>query len=179
MIIMKKKTIEEKEKEKEKKIMQLMQYDSKNIHDKDPENNTHKVSKSNQQLIAIDINRKLSLNVKQQEPIIKRRNVKTISIHITKSPEKYQTIINNPDEVLKTKILRVVGKKINNFSQTFEEKSNSLNDLFQKCKAKISEIRTQFNYYSNSTELNINKLKNNPIKFINFNEVIIFERKVI
>ena len=92
--------------------------------------------------------------------------MKTLSIHITKSPEKYQTIINNPDEILKTKIFRVVGKKINNFSQTFEEKSNSLNDLFQKCKTKISEIRTQFNYYSNSTELSTNKLKNNPIKFI-------------
>ena len=172
---MKKKT--NKEKEKEKKILQLMQYDSKHIYDKDAANNIHKASKSNQELIAIDANRKLSLNAK--EPTIKRRNVKTLSIHITKSPEKYQTIINNPDEILKTKIFRVVGKKINNFSQTFEEKSNSLNDLFQKCKTKISEIRTQFNYYSNSTELSTNKLKNNPIKFINFNEVIIFERKVI
>ena len=68
---MKKKTIEEKEKEKEKKILQLMQYDSKHIHDKDAANNIHKASKSNQELIAIDANRILSLNAKQQEPTIK------------------------------------------------------------------------------------------------------------
>ena len=186
---MKKKTIEEKEKEKEKKIMQLMKYDLKNkikdLYEKDEINNTHKVSKSNLDLVHIDVNRKYSLNGKQeqeqeqeQRPIIKRRNVKTLSIHISKSPEKYQTMMNNPDEILKTKIFRVVGKKINNFSQTFEEKNNTIIDLFQKFRSKISEIRDQFNCYSNNVELNTNKLKN-PIKFINFNEVIIFERKVI
>ena len=184
---MKKKTIEEKEKEKEKKILQLMKYDLKNkikdLSEKNVINSIRKVSKTNLDLVHIDIDRKYSLSGKQdqeqeKEPIIKRRNVKTLSIHITKSPEKYQTMMNNPDEILKTKIFRVVGKKINNFSQIFEDKNNTIIDLFQKFRSKISEIRDQFNCYSNSVELNTNKLKN-PIKFINFNEVIIFERKVI
>ena len=186
---MKKISAEEKgkEKEKEKKIKQLMKLDLKDkfkeIFDKEESNKlTNKVSKSNQNLIRVEYDKQFSLNSKNEQTIKPRKKGKYLSI-ISRSPEQsnnIKSIINSqPDEVLKAKIYRVIGKKINNFSQIFEDKNNLLIDLFQKFKSQILKIRNEFNKYSNSAELNINKLKNNTIKFINFNEVYIFERKVI
>lgn len=184
---MKKITIEDKEKEKEKKIKQLMKLDLKDkfkeIFDKEESNKlTNKVSKSNQDLICVEYDKQFSLNSKNEQTIIPRKIEKHPS-NISRSPEHSKNIKSiidcHPDDALKTKIYRVIGKKINNFSQIFEDKNNLLIDLFQKFKSQILKIRNEFNYHSNSAESNINKLKSNNIKFINFNEVYIFERKVI
>ena len=117
----------------------------------------NKVSKSNQNLIHVKCSNKIHSLFLEQE--VKRNKDKKLSIRISKIEDddsnnnEFSSKINNNQSdtennnknTFKTKILRTVGKKINNFPQIFEEKNNLLNKLFQKFISKISGIHNKFN----------------------------------
>lgn len=186
--------------EKEKKINHLIQRDlrQEEINNNEKNKLNTNISKSNQNLVKVNYEKKYSLSLfSEKESKIKKRKLgKTLSIKIqkildnsNKNNDIFETIninSNNSDkdfkESFKTKIFRTIGKKVNNFSQSFEDKNKLLIELFKKFVSKMMEIHHKFGLFSNknSNSMDFNsKIKNLNIKFINFNEVYIFERKII
>ena len=152
-------------------------------------------SKSNQNLVHINNDNSQHSLMPEKESKNELNNEKNISEnnqifdYSKKSSEipskKFRSFntINlgkDPAEIIKTKIFRNVGKKVNNFTQSFEDKNNLLIKLFNKFVYKVSEAHQNFGVFNNNKNMDANtKLKRMSIKFINFNEVFIFERKII
>ena len=152
-------------------------------------------SKSNQNLVHINNDNNQHSLMPEKESKNELNNEKNISEnnqifdYSKKSSEipskKFRSFntINldkDPAEIIKTKIFRNVGKKVNNFTQSFEDKNNLLIKLFNKFVYKVSEAHQNFGVFNNNKNMDANtKLKRMSIKFINFNEVFIFERKII
>ena len=93
-----------------------------------------------------------------------------------------KTDINENNDKYSPEIFRTIGKKAPNFSNYFEIKSNFLIELIKRFKTKVVEIHCKLNLISNNNDKSSNgimKNKNNIMKLINFNEVVIFERKII
>ena len=151
-------------------------------------------SKSNQNLVHIKDNNLHSLvpEKESKNELNKEKNISEntqIFDYSKKSSEilskKFRSfnkinLDNDSTEIIKTKIFRNVGKKINNFSQTFEDKNNLLIKLFNNFVHKVSEAHQTFGFFNNNKNVDVNgKIKRMSIKFINFNEIFIFERKII
>ena len=152
-------------------------------------------SKSNQNLVHINNDNNQHSLMPEKESKNELNNEKNISEnnqifdYSKKSSEipskKFRSFntINldkDPAEIIKTKIFRNVGKKVNNFTQSFEDKNNLLIKLFNKFVYKVSEAHQNFGVFNNNKNMDANtKLKRMSIKFINFNEIFIFERKII
>ena len=152
-------------------------------------------SKSNQNLVHINNDNSQHSLMPEKESKNELNNEKNISEnnqifdYSKKSSEipskKFRSFntINlgkDPAEIIKTKIFRNVGKKVNNFTQSFEDKNNLLIKLFNNFVHKVSEAHQTFGFFNNNKNVDVNgKIKRMSIKFINFNEVFIFERKII
>ena len=138
---------------KEKRIKNLIQLDLKKefkekILNKNELNEPKdKSSKTNKHLDNF-MNEKLKLSNSKQQIIKKqRKNDKYLSskIQVFNSPINNNKISNknspsifdiNDKAIFKTKIYRVIGKKVNNFPKIFEDKTNSLLESFDKFKKK-------------------------------------------
>ena len=166
------------QKKKNKSNIDLVHINLKKIHSKKKRNSKNMNSQKNN-------NKKISFLINLQENNENNKDKNTITY------DKDSNLINNKtkegdninkESTPKTKIFRVIGKKVKNFSYNFENKITTLNDSFQKFKVKVLEIHNKFNLLAHSvdtTNSNSIKIKNNGINFINFNEVYIFERKII
>ena len=165
---------------KEKRIKNLMKLDLKrqfkqflnDRNDKIEPNNIF--TKSNKTLVN-NINDKqkymspLKNSVKKQKNDDKYFSVnvrpkisqKSINNQITDSPKIFDY---SEKAKFKTKIYRVVGKKVNNFCKIFEEKLISLKELIQNFKTKILEVHSKFKALSSGDKKNSDasvKIKSN------------------
>ena len=183
---------------KEKRIKNLMKLDLKKqfkelIYDRNDTIEPNNIFTKSNKNLANNMNEKLKYMSPLQNSVKKQRNDdKFFSVKV--KPKFSQRSINNQitdspkifdyseKAKFKTKIYRVVGKKVNNFGKIFEEKLNSLNELIQNFKTKILEVHNKFKILTNSDNKNSEasvKIKSNSYKFINFNEIYIFERKIV
>ena len=156
------------------------------------------LSKSNSDLQHIILQNKLNAQttIEQNEDdkikidpsiIIKTRGILKPSRYRNKDKDSLKlysnkTDINENNDKYSPEIFRTIGKKAPNFSNTFEIKSNFLMELIKRFKTKVVEIHCKLNLISNNNDKSSNgimKNKNNIMKLINFNEVVIFERKII
>jgi len=183
---------------KEKRIKNLMKLDLKKqfkelLYDRNDTIEPNNIFTKSNKNLANNINEKLKYMSPIQNSVKKQRNddkffsvkakpkisQRNINNQITDSPKLFDY---SEKAKFKTKIYRVVGKKVNNFGKIFEEKNNSLNELIQNFKTKILEVHKKFKILSNSGNKNSEssvKIKSNSYKFINFNEIYIFERKIV
>ena len=188
----------------EKKLKHLVELSSKKefkemIPDNDEiKNEQKKISRSNCDLIHINLkktlsqekyqisnsnNKKKSLflinNAKNESKyIIKDKN----SSHSTDTKNKEEDNNKNNSDSYKdlTKIIRPIGKKVKYFLKQFEREHISLTDNFHSFKNKVLEVHNKFKIFSHNLDIsNNNTLKTKNIHFINFNEIYIFERKII
>ena len=150
--------------------------------------NKGKVSKSNCDLVHITLQKKLYQgdDISNDDQIKKQTlfsfKTKGILKHSKFKKESPDLFKSNTDREINIKFKSEIfkNKKNTNFSHNFEVKTNFYNELFQKFKIKIKEIDEQLNIMSKSLDINSSgSLKNKSMKFISFNEVIIFERKVV
>ena len=119
--------------------------------------------------------------------IIKNRGILKPSRYRNKDKDSLdlynnKTDINENNDKYSPEIFRTIGKKAPNFSNNFEIKSNFLMELIKRFKTKVVEIHCKLNFISDSNDISSNgimKNKNNIMKLINFNEVVIFERRII
>jgi len=188
----------------EKKLKHLIQLSSKKEYkemfpDIDEVNNQpKKVSRSNLNLVHINLKKILS----QEKYQINNSNIKKNSLFLINSinneskyinkeknsshskDNKYKEEENNTNNSdnnkNQTKIIRSIGKKVKNFIKQFERENISLTDNFQIFKNKVLEVHNKLKVFSNNLDNNNNNsLKFQNIHFINFNEIYIFERKII
>jgi len=155
-------------------------------------------SKSNYDLQHLTLQKKLNAQSSMEQTeddktkidpsiIIKTRGILKPSRYRNKDKDSldlyhHKTDINENNDKNSPEIFRTIGKKAPNFSNNFEIKSNSLMELIKRFKAKALEIHCKLNLISNSNDKSSNEImknKNNIMKLINFNEVVIFERKII
>ena len=95
------------------------------------------------------------------------------------SIDSYNCTADNNDE--DNEVYRTIGKKTQNFTNNFETQTHFLKELLKKFKKKIIEIYNKLNSISNCDDMSPNEIlknKNNIMKLINFNEIVIFERKI-
>jgi hypothetical protein len=192
----------------EKKIRHLIHLSSKKVYkeifpDIDKINNLpKKVSRSNHDLIHINLKKILSeeknqlnnsndkktsfflLNSVNNESkyIIKEKNKShsNDNKYNNKFKEEENNTNNSDSNKNQTKIIRSIGKKVKNFLKQFERENISLTDNFQIFKNKVLEVHNKFKIFSkNLDNSNNNSLKIKNIHFINFNEIYIYERKII
>ena len=183
---------------KEKRIKSLMKVDLKKqfkvlLNDRNDTIEPNNIFTKSNKNLANNMNEKLKYISPMQNSVKNQRNdnkffsvkvkpkisQRSINNQITESPKLFDY---SEKAKFKTKIYRVVGKKVNNFGKIFEEKLNSLNELTQNFKTKILEVHNKFKILSNSGNKNSEssvKIKSNSYKFINFNEIYIFERKIV
>ena len=188
----------------EKKLKHLIQLCSKKEYkemfpDIDEINNhSKKISRSNLDLVHINLkkilsqekyqidnsnsnNKKKSLFLinsanNESKYIIKEKNS---SYSIDNKYKEEENNINNSNNI-QTKIIRPIGKKVKNFLKQFERENISLTDNFQIFKKKVLEVHNKFKIFANNLDnYNNYSLKTKNIHFINFNEIYIFERKII
>ena len=183
---------------KEKRIKNLMKLDLKKqfkelINDRNDTIEPNNIFTKSYKTLANNINDKQKYITPLKNTVKKQRNGdKYFSLKV--KPKITQKSINNQNTdspkifdysekaKFKTKIYRVVGKKVNNFGKIFEEKFNSLKELIQNFKTKIVEVHNKFKILSsghNKKSDSSVKIKSNSYKFINFNEIYIFERKIV
>ena len=183
---------------REKRIKNLMKLDLKKqfkelINDRNDANEPINIFTKSNKNMASYMNEKLKYMSPAQNSVKKQRNEdQYYSVKV--KPKISQRSVNNPitdspkifdyseKAKFKTKIYRVIGKKVNNFGKIFEEKLNSLKELIQNFKTKILEVHSKFKILSSSDNKNSDtsvKIKSNSYKFINFNEIYIFERKIV
>ena len=183
---------------KEKRIKNLMKLDLKKqfkelINDRNDTIEPNNIFTKSYKNLANNINDKQKYISPLKNTVKKQRNGdkyfslkvkpkithKSTNNQITDSPKIFDY---SEKAKFKTKIYRVVGKKVNNFGKIFEEKLNSLKELIQNFKTKILEVHSKFKILSSSHNKNSDssvKIKSNSYKFINFNEIYIFERKIV
>jgi len=187
----------------EKKIKHLIQLSSKKeykemLPDIDEINNQQKkISRSNLDLVHINLKKTLSQENNQinnfnnkkkstflinsfnnESKYIKEKN--SSHSNDNKYKEEENNTNNSDSNKNQTKIIRSIGKKVKNFLKQFERENISLTDNFQIFKNKVLEVHNKFKIFSNNLDnYNNNSLKTKNIHFINFNEIYIFERKII
>ena len=94
------------------------------------------------------------------------------------SIDPYNFTIDNDEN---NEISRTIGKKPQNFSNNLETKIHFLKELLKRFKKIIIEIYNKLNNMLNCDDMSPNEIlknKNNIMKLINFNEIVIFERKI-
>ena len=170
---------------KEKRIKNLMKLDLKKqfkelIYDRNDTIEPNNIFTKSYKTLANNINDKQKYITPLKNTVKKQRNDdKYFSVKV--KPKILQNSINNQitdspkifdyseKAKFKTKIYRVVGKKVNNFGKIFEEKFNSLKELIQNFKTKILEVHNKFKILTNSDNKNSEasvKIKSNSYKFI-------------
>ena len=188
----------------EKKIKHLIQLNSKKEYkemfpDIDEINNQpKKISRSNLDLVHINLkkilseeNNQINISNDKKKSIFLISSANNESKYINKEKNsshsndyKYKEEENNTNNSdsnkNQTKIIRSIGKKVKNFLKQFERENISLTDNFQIFKNKVLEVHNKFKIFSNNLDnYNNNSFKTKNIHFINFNEIYIFERKII
>ena len=188
----------------EKKIKHLIQLNSKKEYkemfpDIDEINNQpKKISRSNLDLVHINLkkilseeNNQINISNDKKKSIFLISSANNESKYINKEKNsshsndyKYKEEENNTNNSdsnkNQTKIIRSIGKKVKNFLKQFERENISLTDNFQIFKNKVLEVHNKFKIFSNNLDnYNNNSFKTINIHFINFNEIYIFERKII
>ena len=94
------------------------------------------------------------------------------------SIDPYNFTIDNDEN---NEISRTIGKNPQNFSQNLETKMHFFKELLKRFKKKVFEIYNKLNNMLNCDDMSPNEIlknKNNIMRLINFNEIVIFERKI-
>jgi len=170
----------------------LKNHSNINIEDEHHHNRVErKVSRSNCDLQHITLHKKNTIEQNEEDGArkdkfsssYKLKNILKTSKFKNKdkdmeSIDSYNCTIDNDES---NEVYRTIGKKTPNFSDNFESKAQFLKDLLKRFKKKVIEIYNKLNNISNCEDMSPNEIlknKNNIMRLISFNEIVIYERKL-